>query len=131
MTTLYRIFILTAFIFTAAHASAAALPQDMLLLPPDGWVTNRAGVPFSHELHDADGTVACVTCHHEWDGEGEPLGCASEGCHVSESRRDPMSFYGAFHDRNSERSCVGCHRTAQRESDARPPVSCNGCHVPQ
>jgi len=129
MTTFYRALILIAFVLAAPSAFAADLPADMMLSAPDGWEARHPAVPFSHTLHDRLDPGQCATCHHEWDGSGQPASCSSSGCHDQQGRREARSFYRAFHDRSDQRSCVGCHSTARRAGSTDIPVSCGDCHV--
>ncbi len=128
------------------YIDSFSLPLGTITIsPPEDVYAKRRAVNFPHGLHfDQD----CVTCHHDWDGDSEPLGCMAAGCHdqshPDESTRDindPVNvlyFLTAYH-----KSCYQCHtdlkkqeklmtRTAEETGEMVPvsnaPVSCDGCH---
>lgn len=87
----------------------------------------RLAVVFNHDTHKS---VKCRTCHHMADEEGKRfVKCTREECHsLKGSReRDPMSAFMAYHARDTDRSCYGCH-LAER---ARHPSfkGCQPCHM--
>jgi hypothetical protein len=117
--------------------STLCYPLDLTFKRPSGVLkTSFPPVKFSHGQH---GAIACGTCHHMWDGKGEVQGCATAGCHDNlTERQDPMSYFRAFHDKNAENSCLGCHmktNVARKAKGQKPlsvaPCSNNGCHVAQ
>lgn len=74
-------------------------------------------VPFNHKAHE--GKVAtCQACHH-----GSLESC-SASCHtVAGSKKGGwVTLEQAFHKRDADQSCVGCHSKAQAAKD------CVGCH---
>lgn len=91
-------------------------------------------VGFNHATHDA---VACSTCHHTWDGKGQPQACNDSGCHDNYTeRQDTMSYFKAFHAKDAEASCLGCHLKNNQVQKAKggktlalAPCSNNVCHV--
>ncbi|MDQ7781571.1 MAG: cytochrome c3 family protein [Desulfomonilaceae bacterium] len=74
-------------------------------------------VPFNHKDHEARGQF-CNACHHN----------SLEKCSNCHTRAGDMkkgggvTFERAFHNPDSNRSCVGCHETAKKQSQ------CAGCH---
>ena len=82
-------------------------------------------VKFDHATHES---VECDVCHHAApsDAKDAYVSCgASEECHSLKGtrERDPQSLFWAYHTKNSERSCYGCH-TAMLGPGCRP------CHMP-
>jgi class III cytochrome C family protein len=73
-------------------------------------------VAFNHKLHEAK-TSDCKTCHHN------SLKKCNE-CHTSKGSKDGsfIRLEKIMHDTNSDRSCVGCHNEAKKQSD------CAACH---
>lgn len=68
-------------------------------------------VKFNHATHES---VECDVCHHAApsDAKDAYVSCgASEECHSLKGtrERDPQSLFWAYHTKNSERSCYGCH----------------------
>ncbi|MFW5752111.1 MAG: cytochrome c3 family protein [bacterium] len=86
-------------------------------------------ITFDHLSHAMD--YGCATCHHKWDPatEAAPTDCFD--CHSNtEERKGPDSYFAAFHDRQSEFSCVGCHAVANQEDESLgAPIRCNDCHA--
>jgi len=100
--------------------------KDLTLNPPeDGMEAIRAPVPFPHLKHSMD--YGCGKCHHQWDmaKRNTPRTCVS--CHENfETTHGEGSYFGAFHSRQKDRSCVGCHYEQGEESVA--PLKCPACH---
>ena len=73
-------------------------------------------VPFNHGKHEGY-TASCRTCHHETMDT-----CGA--CHtITGSEEGGMVTLGfAYHEENSERSCVGCHNKQKTAHE------CAGCH---
>lgn len=111
---------------TLAFAAVEA-PADLKLGPPEGMKASKALVDFSHTKHDA-ADVACVKCHHTWDGKTDVKSCAASGCHDQPGKKGVNSFYVAFHSKKSEASCVGCHKIVKKRDKKPVPVSCKACH---
>ena len=117
---------------------------DMVLEPPEEVEAKRGPVDFPHGLHFQ---FSCQSCHHEWYGEDEVQGCATEGCHdqlepdpSTRNIKDPANVYyylAAYHN-----TCLPCHRDLQKERisfekagitgeeilPAAGPVNCVECH---
>ncbi len=118
-----------ALVFPALNA--AECPADLVIEPPESVEARFAPVDFSHDVHaDFD----CTACHHMWDGESDVQSCMSEGCHdlynpadVSE-KKDIAYYYNAFHDRQSEISCIGCHGALKKAGEPTGPITCTDCH---
>lgn len=111
---------------TAATALAGSPPDALRLEPPKGMEAAKSPVDFPHGRHT--GAVAdCTACHHTWDGKAEIKACGSAGCHDQPGKKGENAYYTAFHAKNTNRSCLGCHKTAKK--DGKPaPVSCKQCH---
>ena len=100
--------------------------KNLTLTPPeDGMDAERAPVPFDHLQHSMD--YGCGECHHQWDMEkqNEPRTCVS--CHNDfETVHGEGSYFGAYHNRQQQRSCVGCH--SKQGEDSAAPLKCPACH---
>lgn len=99
---------------------AVEAPADMTIQAPAGLQTTQSPVKFSHKGH---AKIDCKVCHHKGETQQK---CASAGCHDSADAKDKTSeksFYKAFHDRASERSCLGCHK-----KEGKGPLKCPECH---
>lgn len=120
---------LCAIILSASMAAAAvdAPANNLRLGPPDGMKATKTLVDFSHVTHDA-AKVECVTCHHTWDGTSDVKSCSASGCHDQPGKRGENTFYSAFHDKRSDKSCLGCHKTAKKAGNKKVPTSCKSCH---
>lgn len=115
--------------------SSLCYPLEFSFKRPAGVLkTAFPGVKFSHGQH---GSIGCVKCHHMWDGTSEVQACNTAGCHDNlTERQDPMSYFRAFHDKEADYSCLGCHLKSNIERKAHgqkplsvAPCSNNGCHV--
>ena len=89
-------------------------------------------VKFNHATHES---VECDVCHHAApsDAKDAYVSCgASEECHSLKGtrERDPQSLFWAYHTKNSERSCYGCH-TAMLGPGCRRKVSHSLSAAPQ
>lgn len=107
-------------------------PKDMVVKMPDGAGTpTKSPVKFSHEKHK---TTDCKVCHHNWDGKSDKgFRCGDKGCHDifdPANKTDPKSFYKAFHDGNSDHSCLACHKKAKADGK-NAPIACTACHPQQ
>jgi len=105
-------------------------PISLTFIRPEGRPTSLfAPVEFSHFDHQ---NVSCMSCHHTWDGVSEVDSCSAEGCHDDlTNRAEVTSYFRAFHARDSETSCRGCHLKMSLEGTANLPTSpCgnNACH---
>lgn len=126
-TTALALALTTTLVLAAPTLASPPVPADMLLAPPPFIEATRASVPFSHELHDKAG-VACVTCHHTWDGKEEIGSCSVAGCHDQPGRKGETTFYSAFHARDNDASCLSCHRSIVQEG-GQAPIACKDCHI--
>ena len=92
-------------------------------------------VKFNHASHAG---VKCDFCHHaprcaicHYSQELEKSLFAScsnnDGCHMNVGKsQESANRFMSFHKKNSERSCLGCHRSMLKEH---PEFSgCNPCH---
>lgn len=109
--------LLGAFVVPAFTADAPTGPVTFKV--PDAVTKTKTMAPFTHDNHKQD----CVVCHHTWDGSAEIQSCSSAGCHDQDGKKGENSYYGAFHDRKAEASCVGCHK-----AEKKGPKSCKDCH---
>lgn len=87
---------------------------DMTWIRADGGKSNL--VAFNHEAHEPQARF-CSTCHHK------TLASCNE-CHTLEGseKGHGVTALTAYHDDESQHSCVGCH---QRATAAK---NCAGCH---
>ncbi len=84
----------------------------------------RMAVTFNHSSHKG---INCRLCHHMETSEGDLfVPCTNEECHATPGarERDTMSLFMAYHDKNTDRSCYGCHK---KEAAARPQFKGKGC----
>ncbi len=74
-------------------------------------------VPFKHAVHESTNQT-CRSCHHETLKK-----CGD--CHTETGLPDggKVQLALAMHSGDSARSCIGCHKTAQKEKN------CAGCHA--
>ncbi len=91
-------------------------------------VSPLLNVTFNHRTHMA---VPCKTCHHEEGSTGHFVSCTE--CHSEPGPRneDEMSQFQAYHAKDSDRSCYGCHK---KMLEARPQdfphfTNCRPCHM--
>ncbi len=97
---------------------AANAPADLTIKAPEGMKATQPPVAFSHANHKQE----CKVCHHK-DGDN-PKACASAGCHDdTNDKKGDKSFYRAYHDMKSQKSCVGCHK-----AEKKGPTKCAECH---
>jgi len=118
----------TAGLFLIPNLWAVDAPcGEMMLKVPAGVKAKKGPVPFKHSDHKA---YDCKVCHHTWDGKSEIKKCSASGCHDDfKTRKSKRSYYAAFHDKKSKRSCVGCHKMLKKEHKPTGPTSCNKCHT--
>lgn len=118
---------LAMFCLAAAPAQAANLksirgPIDM------NYATSPAfAVVFNHSSHKQ---IKCRLCHHMEDEDGKRfVKCTIEPCHSTPGarERDPLSMFMAYHARDTDRSCYGCHKMeAKKYPEFR---GCRPCHM--
>lgn len=89
---------------------------------------SKMDVVFNHKSHRR---VRCVTCHHALpsDINAKYVSCgASEECHSTPRGDDGVapSLFKAFHAKDSENSCYGCH--LKRRGQDSDQSGCAPCH---
>lgn len=117
------VLLLTGALPVSAAADDAKAPEKVIELNKSAH--KKMWVKFDHATHES---VDCAVCHHAApsDAKSAYVSCgASDECHAATGtrERDPMNLFWAYHARNSERSCYGCH-TATLGAGCRP------CHMP-
>lgn len=74
--------------------------------------------------------INCKLCHHMETSDGDLfVPCTNEECHATPGarERDTMSLFMAYHDKNADRSCYGCHK---KEAASHPQFKgCRPCHM--
>ena len=107
-------------------------PKSSIILKAES--SPRLSVTFNHSTHK---DVKCDTCHHKPRcgichyapelSKSPAASCSTEGCHTIQGKStDEQSRFMAFHTRDSQRSCFGCHRAAVSEH---PDFKgCRPCH---
>ena len=112
-----------------AVIAGAAVPDSVTMKATEGSPMTKPAVVFPHKKH-ADGGIDCLVCHHKSESKEAVTGCAVEGCHVDnskEAKKDPKGFYQAFHGKDSDASCMSCHKKEKKAGKA-APVACKDCH---
>lgn len=116
-------------VFCLPSLWAVEAPKDLVLKMPEGTPT-KSPVKFAH-AGPGHKALDCKACHHNWDGKSDKgMKCSDKGCHDifdPANKSDVKSFYKAFHDMNSEKSCLGCHKKAKADGK-NAPIACNACH---
>ena len=74
-------------------------------------------VAFDHKFHE-EKAQSCKACHHETLKKCDDC----HGTEGGESKGGFVSLEQAMHEKDSTRSCVGCHKEFTKNSD------CAGCH---
>ncbi|MDR2892507.1 MAG: cytochrome c3 family protein [Deltaproteobacteria bacterium] len=118
---------------TAQAGSAKATekygPQHPITI--EGGTSRLATVIFNHSSHSGTG-IACITCHHNSSSDKAVSSCR-EVCHAAPGARarNAMSMFMAFHAKNTDRSCYGCHSMRAEAVPAAYPKfkSCQPCHT--
>ena len=90
----------------------------------NGGSSPRMAVTFNHSSHKG---INCRLCHHMETSEGDLfVPCTNEEFHATPGarKRDTMSLFMAYHDKNTDRSCYGCHK---KEAAPRPQFKGKGC----
>ncbi|EGB15881.1 Cytochrome c, class III, conserved region [Pseudodesulfovibrio mercurii] len=117
-------------VFCLPVVIAANAPADSITIEvPAGAKATKTPVVFPHKKH-VDGGIDCLVCHHKATSKDDVKGCASEGCHIDASaaaKKEPTSFYSAFHSKKSDASCLACHKK-EKKAGKNVPVSCKECH---
>lgn len=87
---------------------------------------DKMHVLFRHSDHKG---MQCEVCHHNVTPAGERyVACGSDAaCHALEGKSvDLKSRFMAYHDRESDRSCYGCHFIEKARFDN--VKGCTTCH---
>lgn len=89
-----------------------------------GGTSSRMSVMFPHTAHKG---INCMHCHHEEGSDSRYVACTE--CHATPGarERDPMSMFMAFHSKNGDRSCYGCHTQKAKENPAKYGAKFKGC----
>jgi hypothetical protein len=113
----------------SAVAEVVEIPESVTMSASgfEGYTPKKKDVLFNHASHME---IACQDCHHMVADTYTIEGCMIEGCHDDVvNRAEASSIYRAFHTtRDTEKSCVGCHRELRRNGEGDAPLTCNGCH---
>ncbi|MDL2285224.1 cytochrome c3 family protein [Desulfovibrio sp. OttesenSCG-928-F07] len=92
--------------------------------------SEKMNVTFQHASH-AD--ISCETCHHAAKGDDEYTSCSVKGCHSFPGPRErrKMSTFMAYHAKDTDRSCYGCHNQLREEEPEAYPAfrNCQPCHI--
>ena len=123
------LFALTLFVAGTALAAdagdAAKAPKKAIELKHG--TSKRMHVMFNHTTHK---DVACDQCHHDTPDPKKPfVSCTNADCHATPGprERDTMSMFVAYHAKDTDRSCYGCHKKLAAEN---PQFSgCRPCHM--
>nr|P38554.1 RecName: Full=Cytochrome c3, 26 kDa [Desulfomicrobium norvegicum]AAB30388.1 octaheme cytochrome c3 [Desulfovibrio desulfuricans, Norway, Peptide, 111 aa] [Desulfovibrio desulfuricans]1CZJ_A Chain A, Cytochrome C3 [Desulfomicrobium norvegicum] len=106
------------------------IPESVTMSPKqfEGYTPKKGDVTFNHASHM---DIACQQCHHTVPDTYTIESCMTEGCHDNiKERTEISSVYRTFHTtKDSEKSCVGCHRELKRQGPSDAPLACNSCHV--
>jgi len=95
----------------------------------EGGASKRMSVIFSHKSHKSKG-FNCLQCHHESSSNSPYSSCRDCHSEPGAQERDPMSMFMAFHAKDTDRSCYGCHTMlAEKHPNAYPSFKgCRPCH---
>lgn len=92
-----------------------------------GWKTDSPNtknfmkaVPFDHQSHEKT-SETCKSCHHETLKKCRDC----HGLEGGEAKGGFVNLEQAMHQKESDRSCIGCHSKATESTD------CAGCHFHQ
>ncbi len=121
--------------FALAGLQAFEVDEVILMDHAEGKTENPMYSPteMPHQLHE-EKVDDCQTCHHMWQDECEPpLGCTESGCHdllgaTGAEMSEVESAYFAFHEKDTEQSCMGCHDALEEAGEPAGPLDCNACH---
>jgi hypothetical protein len=116
---------------TAEEATACPfvqLTKTLTMEPPAEMEAKQGPVTWPHLAHAMQ--YGCSICHHKWQPEEEALPQKCFTCHNNENQQGAPNFFVAFHDRKSDKSCLGCHSALKKENPETPaPLVCTQCHV--
>ena len=102
-----------AAVFFVGAVAIASGPKTVTI---DQCKKRKAAVTFNHEAHVKNANGKCNTCHHKWDGKGEPHSCFK--CHGCKKKGNAPKAMKAFH-----KNCKGCHKKM-----GKGPTKCKECH---
>jgi hypothetical protein len=117
------------------QASSLQVPQEILMDDSQDLVDNPVYTPvvMPHQGHIA---LGCQSCHHTWEDTSQaPKKCTSCGCHdligaSGEQIQEVNAAFNAYHNRESTRSCLGCHLDKNEAEQAFGPfANCADCHA--
>lgn len=130
MTRLFAAITFCIFMAMPCFAQDAQTGKLMVLRQPidmNYGASPRFAVIFNHNTHKS---VKCKTCHHIKTANGKRfVNCTVEGCHSTPGARlrNPESMFMAYHARDTDRSCYGCHKM---EAAKYPQFKgCRPCHM--
>lgn len=105
------------------------LVRTVVVETPEGVESTQPSVTFSHLGHAME--YGCAACHHKWELESDSSPAKCFDCHNNtEERTGKDSYFAAFHDRQAETSCLGCHASVNLNDEAaEAPIRCNDCHI--
>lgn len=115
-------------------AASMHIPETIRMDHAQGKVDNPLYAPVNmpHAMHITNG---CHSCHHKWVDESEPpRKCSHPGCHdligaTGAQIQEVCAAYNAYHNRESEFSCLGCHIQKSKQEKAHGPFqNCAECH---
>ncbi len=116
------------------QAASMDIPEKILMDHARGKVDNPLYAPvcMPHKLHVSNN---CQSCHHTWDDESQsPRKCSHPGCHdligaTGAQIQEVRAAYNAYHNRESDFSCLGCHIEKSKQGKAHGPFqNCAECH---
>ena len=120
---------ISSVLFLAVGALIAADVPEQIKIENQGYKSDKKGpVEFHHKKHSTDYNIACIDCHHVYDGgnnvwkEGDPVKKCIE-CHDPEKSGDTMKLQNAFH-----KNCKDCHKEISKEGKEAPYKKCTDCH---
>ncbi|MGJ3522320.1 formate dehydrogenase subunit gamma cytochrome c-553 [Nitratidesulfovibrio sp. D1] len=123
---LFAVTLLVAGAALAADAGDAAKAPKKAIELKHG-TSKRMHVMFNHATHK---DVACEQCHHDTPDPAKPyVSCTNDDCHATPGprERDTMSMFVAYHAKDTDRSCYGCHK--QMAKDHPEFSGCRPCHM--
>lgn len=112
----------------AAICPSIELAKTLTMKPPAEMEAKQGPVAWPHLAHAMQ--YGCGICHHKWQPKEEALPQKCFTCHNNESQQGAPNFFVAFHNRKSDKSCLGCHSALKKENPETPaPLVCTQCHV--
>lgn len=123
-------------VFAVAYASD---PADTMTMDSKLFAKHTKGmVTFTHKKHNVDYKIACMDCHHVYEGgknvwkEGEAVqrcdACHTEakapkGDKTPKAEKIKKYYYSAIHA-----NCSGCHKDLKKAGKPTGPTTCKECH---